>query len=109
MAPYIAKLGENVYVGELLDAAGLRVHELPLPLGTRFMSKDGTKGYLCWNAVLGRCKFGKGCRFRRNHPSQGELSDDYARQVVAALQQAVTHVIAQKEPPLKKPKVEGSK
>ncbi len=57
MAPYLAKFGDNVFVGELLDAIGKQVADLPVPKGTRFASKDGTKGYLCWNAVLGRCKF----------------------------------------------------
>ena len=57
MAPYITKLGDNVYVGEILDAAGMRLTDLPIPTGTQFASKDGTKAYLCWNLVLGRCKF----------------------------------------------------
>jgi hypothetical protein len=106
MAPYIAKLGDNVFVGELLDAAHKRLADLPIPTGTRFAAKDGSKSYLCWNAVLGRCKFGKGCKFRRNHPGTNELSDEFAAQVVEMLTPAVTHVVATKEAPAKKIKVE---
>ena len=47
MAPYIAKLGDNVYVGEILDTAGIWLTDLLIPTGTRFASKDGTKAYLC--------------------------------------------------------------
>ena len=74
MAPYIAKLGDNVYVGEILDAAGIRLSDLPIPTGTRFSSKDGKTAYLCWNAVLGRCKFGNKCKYKRNHPCGGGAS-----------------------------------
>jgi hypothetical protein len=106
MAPYIAKLGDNVYVGEILDAAGLRLTDLPIPTGTRFASKDGTKAYLCWNSVLGRCKFGGACKYKRNHPNKGDLSDDFAAAVVAALRQGVDYVVQTKESPPKKPKQE---
>jgi hypothetical protein len=99
MAPYIAKFGDNIFVGELLDAGGKRLSDLPQPTGTRFMSKDGTKAYLCWNAVLGRCKFGKGCKYRRNHPGKGELTDEFAAAVAAMLKPAVDHVVATKDAP----------
>ncbi len=107
MAPYMAKLGDNVFVGELLDAAGKRLSDLPLPKGTRFMSKDGTKGYLCWNAVLGRCKFGKGCKYKENHPTKGELPNKFANAVATILKPAIDHIVATKESPPKKPKLEG--
>ena len=106
MAPYLEKLGTNVYVGEIMDAAGITVSDLPKPTGTRFMSKDGKKAYLCWNAVLGRCKFGKSCKYKKNHPKKNELSDDFASAVVAALQRAVNYVVSTKESPTKKLKVE---
>jgi hypothetical protein len=106
MSPYIEKFGPNVYVGEILDAAGIRVDNLPVPTGTRFASKDGTRAYVCWNAVLGQCKFGKGCKYRKNHPGKGDLPDSYVTSVVAALQDAVSYVISSKESPLKKPKIE---
>lgn len=107
MAPYIAKLGDNVYVGEILDAAGIHLSDLPVPLGTRFASNDGTKAFLCWNAVLGRCKFGSKCKYKRNHPAAGELSDTYAALVVAALQQGVTYVVSTKEASPKKAKLDA--
>ncbi len=97
MSPYIEKFGTNVYVGELLDAGGMRMTGLPIPTGTRFASSDGSKTFLCWNAVLGRCKFGKGCKFKRNHPGKNELSDDFAASVVTTLQSAVAKVVATKE------------
>ena len=106
MAPYIEKFGTNVYAGEVLDAAGIRIENLPIPLGTRFASKDGTRAYLCWNAVLGQCKFGKGCKFRKNHPGKGELPDTYASSIVSTLKDAVAYVLASKESPAKKMKVE---
>lgn len=106
MAPYIAKLGDNVYVGEILDAAGIHLADLPVPVGTRFASKDGAKAYLCWNAVLGKCKFGTSCKYKRNHPAAGDLSDSYAASVVLALQQGVTYVVSTKEASPKKAKVE---
>ena len=71
------------------------------------MAKDGTKSYLCWNAVLGRCKFGRGCKYRKNHPGKGELSDDFAASVATMLKQAVNHVVATKESPIKKVKLEN--
>ena len=107
MATYIAKLGDNVFVGEILDAAGKRLADLPKPTGSRFMSKDGTKSYLCWNAVLGRCKFGRGCKYKRNHPAKGELPNEFAAAVATMLKPGVDHVVATKEAPLKKPKIEG--
>ena len=106
MPPYIKKFGTNVYVGEILDAIGIQVDNLPVPTGTHFASKDGTGAYLCWNAVLGQCKFGKGCKYKKNHPRKGELPDIYVRSVVAALQDAVSYVISSKESPLKKTKIE---
>ena len=93
-------------MGEILDAAGIRIENLPIPLGTRFASKDGTRAYLCWNAVLGQCKFGKGCKFRKNHPGKGDLPDAYASSVVLKLKEAVGYVMASKESPAKKMKVE---
>ena len=107
MATYIAKFGDNIFVGELLDAARKRVSDLPLPHGTRFMANDGTKSYLCWNAVLGHCKFGRGCKNRKNHPGKGELSDTFASAVATMLKPAVDHVVATKESPLKKMKTEN--
>ncbi len=86
-----------MFVGVLLDAIGRRVADLPVPTGTQFASKDGTKGYLCWNAVLGQCKFGKGCRYRRNHPGKGELADAFAATVVSMLKPAVDHVTLTKD------------
>ena len=106
MSPYIEKFGSNVYVGELLDAGGMRMTGLPIPTGTRFASSDGTKTFLCWNAVLGRCKFGKGCKFKRNHPGKNELSDEFAEAVVSTLQAAVTKVVASKEVTNKRVKAE---
>jgi hypothetical protein len=86
MNPYIKKLRMNVYVGELLDSVA------PIPTRTRFTSSNG----ICWNAVFGRCKFGKSCKFKRNHPAKGKLSEEYTQQVVDALQTAVTTVVATK-------------
>ena len=106
MAPYIDKFGTNVYVGELLDAVGMRMTGLPVPTGTRFVSSDGTKTFLCWNAVLGKCKFGKGCKFKKNHPAKNDLSDDYAQLVVSTLQPAVNKVVATKEASPKRVKSE---
>ncbi len=106
MSPYIAKLGDNVYVGELLDATNSRLSDLPIPIGTRFASKDGTRAFLCWNAVLGWCKFGNRCKYKKNHPGAGELPDEFVSRVVALLQPAVTHVVATKESPTKKVKTE---
>ena len=106
MAPYIAKFGPNVYVGELLDAVALRIENLPVPTGTCFASKDGTRAYLCWNAVLGQCKFGKGCKFQKNHPGKGDLPDGYVSLVVSKLKDTVAYVLASKESPVKKPKIE---
>ena len=106
MAPYISKLGDNVYVGEILDAAGIRLSDFPIPTGTRFASKDGKTAYLCWNAVLGRCKFGSKCKYKKNHPSAGELPDTYAAAVVLALQQGVNYAVSSKESPQKKVKSE---
>ena len=106
MAPYIAKLGNNVYVGELFDAAGVRTADMPIPTGTRFASPDGTKTYLCWNAVLGKCKFGKGCKYRRNHPGANEIPDTYAEKVVALLSQGVDYIVSTKAPAAKKIKPE---
>ena len=106
MAPYIAKLGDNVYVGELFDAAGVRTSDMPIPTGTRFASPDGTKTYLCWNAVLGRCKFGKVCKYRRNHPGANEIPTEYAEKVVALLKSGVDYVVSTKEPTTKKIKSE---
>ena len=108
MAPYVEKLGSNVYVGEIMDAAGITVADLPKPTGTRFISKDGKKAYLCWNAVLGRCKFGKSCKYKKNHPKKNELPEEFATAVVAALQQAVNYVVSTKESPAKKLKVENT-
>ncbi len=79
---------------------------LPVPTGTRFVSSDGTKTFLCWNAVLGKCKFGKGCKFRRNHPAKNDLSDEYAQLVVTTLQPAVTKVVATKDATNKRVKTE---
>ena len=106
MAPYIAKFGDNVYVGEILDASGIRLSDLPVPSGTRFASKDGKATYLCWNAVLGRCKFGAKCKYKRNHPAASELPDSYASAVVSALTAGVAHVVATKEASPKKVKQE---
>ncbi len=106
MAPYITKLGDNVYVGDLLDATNSRISDLPIPVGTRFASKDGTRAFLCWNAVLGRCKFGNKCKYKKNHPGAGELPDEFVSRVVTLLQPAVTHVVATKESPTKKVKTE---
>ena len=106
MAPYIAKFGNNVYVGELMSAAGIEVGDLPLPTNTKYISKDGKKAYLCWNAVLGKCKFGIHCKYKKNHPKRNELPDEFATAVVGALQQAVNYVVASKESPTKKLKVE---
>lgn len=106
MAPYISKLGDNVYVGEILDGAGIRLSDLPVPTGTRFASRDGTSTHLCWNAVLGRCKFGAKCKYKKNHPASGELPDSYALAVVKALQLGVNYVVATKASPQKKVKTE---
>ena len=97
MPPYIKKFGTNVYVGEILDAIGIQVDNLPVPTGTHFASKDGTGAYLCWNAVLGQCKFGKGCKFKQNHPGKNELPGELATSIVSTLQAAVTKVVATKE------------
>ena len=106
MQAYIAKLGDNVYVGEILDGAGIRLTDLPIPTGTRFASRDGKSAHLCWNAVLGRCKFGSKCKYKRNHPAAGELPDSYAAEVVQALQRGVDYVVSTKESPQKKVKTE---
>ena len=106
MAPYIAKFGDNVYVGELLDAAGVRTTDMPIPTGTRFASPDGTKAYLCWNAVLGRCKFGKMCKHCRNHPGANEIPTANAEKVVTILQKGIDYVVATKEPSAKTVKPE---
>ena len=106
MQAYLSKLGDNVYVGEILDGAGIRLTDLPIPTGTRFASRDGKSAHLCWNAVLGRCKFGSKCKYKRNHPAAGELPDSYAAAVVQALQRGVDYVVSTKESPQKKVKTE---
>ena len=108
MAPYISQFGDNVYVEEILDAAGIWLTDLPVPIGTHFASQDGLKAFLCWNAVLGKCRIGKGCKYKRNHPGKNDLSDKYAESVVAALCQAVDFVVASKQSPAKKLKQEGA-
>ena len=61
-----------------------------------YIQEDGSNPYQkwfdnldAWNAVLGRCKFGAKCKYKKNHPSAGELPDTYAAAVVLALQQGV--------------------
>ena len=96
MAPYIAKFGMNVYVGKLLDAAGLLLHDMLIPVDTRFASKDGSKGFLCRNSALGKCKFGRACKYKQNHPQLGDLPDVYAKKACTALTSVVTTIVATK-------------
>ena len=107
MNPYITKFGTNVYVGELLNMGGMQITGLQVPMRTRFALSDGSKTFLCWNTVLGKCKFGKGCKFKQNHPGKNELSDEFATLVITTLQAAVVKVVATKEGTNKciKPKV----
>jgi hypothetical protein len=57
--------------------------------------------------VLWQCKFGWGCKYKRNHPGKGKLRDEFASAVATMLKPGVDHIVATKEPPPKKPKVEG--
>ena len=55
---------------------------------------------------MDRVQFGKGCKFRKNHPGRGDLPDAYTSSVVSKLKDAVGYVMASKESPAKKMKVE---
>ena len=61
---------------------------LPVISGTLFALSDGSKTSLCWNAVPGKCKFGKGCKSKRNHPGKNKLCDIFAQLIVNTLQAA---------------------
>ena len=107
MAAYIAKMGDNVYVGELFDAAGVQSLDMPIPTSTQFASANRTTAYLCWNLLLGCCKFRKGSKYQRSHPRANKLPDDDNTKVLDVLKKGVDYVVSKKEPTMKKIKPEG--
>ena len=65
--------------------------------------------FLCWASVLGKCGF-RNCHFHKEggHPLLGDITDEFADQVIDAIGKGVVPPSHQEGSPPKKQKGEGT-
>ena len=91
MAEYISKFGDRIYVSKILDYANKRTEDLPLI--------PGREQRVCWQHALGRCPFGKRCKYKWAHSLKpADMPDAWAQQVCQLIKPGVDYYVANTDP-----------
>jgi hypothetical protein len=88
MDPYLLKCNNYINLLAILTSAGKRMGDLPsLP---QYCTPTGTP-LLCWNNVLGHCSRGIRCKFFKGHVSKGNVTDEFADNIVNCTSKGVVY------------------
>jgi hypothetical protein len=106
MQKYLEHTHGQIHPAKILEVAGKTQADLPtLP---KYVHPTG-RPFLCWTSVLGKCGFWD-CHFRKEggHPLPGDITDEFADQVIDAIGKGVVPPSIQGGSPPKKQKGEGT-
>ena len=87
MHKYLEHTHGQIHLAEILKAAGKTQKDLPtLP---KYVHPT-VRPFLCWSSVLGKSGF-RDCRFRKEggHPLQGDITEEFANQVIDVIGKGV--------------------
>ena len=106
MQKYLKHTHGRIHLAEILEAAGKT--QADLPTLSKYVHPTG-RPFLCWASVLGKCGF-QDCRFRKEggHPLPGDITDEFADQVIDVIGKGVIPPSIQGGSPPKKRKGEGT-
>jgi hypothetical protein len=86
--PYLLKYNNYINLLAILTSSGKRMGDLP-PL-PQYCNPTGTP-LLCWNNVIGHCFRGKRCKFFKGHVRKGNVTDEFADNVVNCISKGVVY------------------
>ena len=90
MDPYLRQYNNFINLTKILILMGKCMTNLPnlpqycLPTGATI---------ICWNSVLGKCLWGKRCKFARGHVKKGDATKAFADEVVDVISKGVVPYI----------------
>ena len=92
LGPVLQKFGGRVSVQELMQNAGIWWSDLPVC--KEWCHPVTGANELCWNNVLGVCKFGAGCDFAKSHVNGSTFSEDFASRTVEKLKPGIVKMLS---------------
>ena len=95
MDPYLQKFNGRVQFLEILDAAGVRLNQLPTIRG----QMDGNRSLVCWQGLLGKCPHQSRGNCHFNHIPRYDVPNDFAAEACRLLQPGVDYLVRNGRPP----------
>jgi hypothetical protein len=69
------KFKGKVSIQRVMNAAGIWWPQMPK--WDRYYNRETNQDELCWNQVIGCCRFGSECKFARSHAEARKLPSDF--------------------------------
>ncbi len=82
MTPYYQRLGTRVNFPRLMQAANVKMRDLPRL--TRYTDGNGRNG-LCYNHIMGDCPFMDRCYKIRGHVARNDVPEDFTQHLIRVL------------------------
>ena len=92
IGPVVEKFGGRVAIQELMSNAGIWWHDLPT--NDKYKDKVSGQNLMCWNHVVGACKFGKNCEYANSHVDGKFLPEKFVEDTVAVLKPGVEKMLS---------------
>jgi hypothetical protein len=81
------KFQGRTYLQEIMAQAGVSWSDMPKLRATT--NRETGKDELCWNWLLGTCRFGSKCNFFRSHDNGKNLPDQFVEDVIRVLKPGI--------------------
>jgi hypothetical protein len=81
------KFKGKVSIQRVMNAASIWWPQMPK--WDKYYNRDTNQDELCWNQVIGCCRFGSECKFARSHQDARKLPSDFEDNAIKALKPGV--------------------
>jgi hypothetical protein len=81
------KFKGKVSIQRAMEAGGIWWPQMPK--WDKYYNRQTNQDELCWNQVIGCCRFGPACRFAKSHPDARKIPDDFGESVVRVLKPCI--------------------
>jgi hypothetical protein len=81
------KFKGKVSIQRVMNAAGIWWPQMPK--WDRYYNHETNQDELCWNQVIGCCRFGSECKFARSHAEARKLPSDFEDNAIKAMKPGI--------------------
>ena len=92
IGPVLEKFKGKVAIQELMTNAGIWWQDLPA--NEKYKDKVSGQNLMCWNHVVGVCKFGRNCEYADSHVDGKFLPDKFVDETIAVLKPGIDKMLS---------------